>query len=178
MNILIVRHGQTDYNKERKLQGWTDNPLNENGKQQALRTKMKLEKEPIDIILCSPLTRAKQTAAIINANRKIPTIYDDRLRERDFGEFEGIAIADFKPYEVWSYKQDKQYEKAESTKDFLNRIYEFLEEIQKEYKGKNILIVAHAGVSIAISCYFEGIPEDDKLVDIRLKNGEYKKYTI
>lgn len=178
MNIIIARHGQTDFNLERKLQGLTDNKLNETGKEQALITKEKLKDEKIDLIICSPLIRAKETAQIINEDRKIDIIYDDRLMERNFGELEGTYIKDFNPYEFWSYKLNKQYERAERNNDFFKKIYNFLDEIKTKYCKKNILLVAHAGVSIAVKCYFEGIPEDDKLVDIRLKNCEFAKYEL
>lgn len=53
-----------------------------------------------------------------------------------------------------------------------------MDEIKEKYKNKNILIVAHAGISVAVECYFNGIPKDDKLVEIRLKNCEYRKYEM
>ena len=71
MKLIIVRHGQTNFNLERKLQGVTDNELNDNGKNQAEQTKEKLENETFDLILCSPLIRARQTADIINKERKV-----------------------------------------------------------------------------------------------------------
>jgi len=178
MNILIVRHGQTDVNLERILQGLTDNPLNDTGREQAQIAKQKLEDEPIDLMICSPLVRARETADIINKGRNIKIIYDDRIVERDFGEFEGDYIKNHDMCEFWSYKANKKYEKAENIKEFFNKIYSFLDDIKEKYKGKNILLVAHSGVSIAVKCYFEGIPEDDKLIEIRLKNCEIAKYEV
>ncbi len=178
MNIIIVRHGQTDFNLERKLQGITDNKLNETGKEQALITKEKLKNEEIDLIICSPLIRAKETANIINEGRNLKIIYDDRLIERDFGEFEGEYIKNYNVDEFWSYNTNKEYKKAENIRVFLKRIYNFLDDIKEKYKEKNILLVAHAGVSVAVKCYFDGIPKDDKLVEIRLKNCEFAKYEL
>lgn len=178
MNIIIVRHGQTDFNLERKLQGVTDNKLNETGKEQALVTKEKLKDEEIDLIICSPLIRAKQTADIINKERNLKIIYDDRLIERNFGEYEGEYIKNYNVDEFWSYNTNKEYQEAENIRAFLKRVYEFLDDIKETYKGKNILLVAHAGVSVAVKCYFDGIPKDDKLVEIRLKNCEFAKYEV
>lgn len=178
MNIIIVRHGQTDFNLERKLQGVTDNKLNETGKEQARITKDKLKDEKIDLIICSPLIRARETADIINEERKLEIIYDDRLIERDFGEYEGEYIKNYNVDEFWSYNENKEYEKAENIRVFLKRVHEFLKDIEERYKDKNILLVAHAGVSVAIKCYYNGIPEDDKLVNIRLKNCEFAKFEI
>ena len=178
MKLIIVRHGQTNFNLERKLQGVTDNELNDNGKNQAEQTKEKLENETFDLILCSPLIRARQTADIINKERKVKIIYDERLIERDFGEFEGKYIKEYNVDEFWSYLQNKKYQKVENIREFLDRVYSFLDEIKEKYKNKNILIVAHAGISVAVECYFNGIPKDDKLVEIRLKNCEYRKYEM
>ena len=66
-------------------------PLNERGKQQAHETKLNLKNINFDIIICSPLIRAKQTAEIINSDRNLTIIFDDRLRERNYGEFEGTS---------------------------------------------------------------------------------------
>ena len=90
--LLFTRHGQTEWNVLGKVQGRADIGLNEKGKQQAEETRKTLENEKIDLIICSPLLRAKQTAEIINKNRNIPIIYDDDIIERDFGEFEGIKL--------------------------------------------------------------------------------------
>lgn len=75
---------------EGKVQGRADIELNEKGLEQAIQTSKILAKEEIDLIICSPLKRTKQTADIININRNIPIIYDDSIIERDFGEFEGL----------------------------------------------------------------------------------------
>ena len=93
--IYVTRHGQTNWNLEKKVMGRCDEPLNDKGKSQALETKNKLLDVGIDLIICSPLLRTKQTAEIINGNRNIPVIYDDRIIERDFGEFEGMQVDNF-----------------------------------------------------------------------------------
>ena len=90
MNLYVVRHGQTDWNINHMILGKTDIELNEKGKKQAEEVSKKLEKEKIDLIISSPLKRTKQTAEIINKNKNIPIIYDSRIQERNFGEFEGL----------------------------------------------------------------------------------------
>lgn len=91
MNLYVVRHGQTEWNIMKKMQGSVDIPLNEKGIEQAYITKKNLENISIDIIFCSPLKRAMQTAEVINQDRNLEIIYDERLRERNYGEFEGGA---------------------------------------------------------------------------------------
>ena len=94
MNIYVVRHGQTDWNKENKLQGNTDIELNDNGRKQALDLKGELKNIDYDIIISSPLKRAIQTAELINNNK--PIIIEDNLRERSFGDFERDGISRFR----------------------------------------------------------------------------------
>ena len=176
MEILLTRHGQTEWNVLGKVQGRADIELNEKGIQQAEETGKVLKEEKIDLIICSPLKRAKQTAEIINKNRNIPIIYDENVIERDFGEFEGLNKKEFDFEGYWSYKQNNNYEKAENIQEFFNRVYNFLDKIKNEYKDKRILIVAHGGISIPVNCYFNGIPEDDNLLKLVLGNCEVAKY--
>lgn len=176
MEILLTRHGQTEWNVEGKVQGRVDIVLNENGIKQAIETSKKLENEEIDLIICSPLNRTKQTAEIIKGNKNIPIICDNGLIERDFGEFEGLNKANFDFEGFWSYKNNYKYEKAENIEEFFNRIYNFLDRIKIEYSDKKILLVAHGGVSIPVNCYFNGIPDDDNLLKLVLGNCEVIKY--
>ena len=77
------------------------------------------------------------------------------------------------------YQLDKtQYEKAESIHTLFKRVHSFLDEINETYKNKTILLVTHEGVSKAIYCYFNGVPEDGNLLDLGLKNCEVKKYIL
>lgn len=76
MKIYFVRHGQTEWNLKKRIQGRADKPLNEQGKQQAIETRQNLISKDIDLIICSPLLRAVETAEIINKDRNIPILYD------------------------------------------------------------------------------------------------------
>ena len=89
MEIYIVRHGQTMWNKEKRLQGSVDIELNENGKELAVITGKNLMDTHIDMIYSSPLKRAHETAKLIRGDRDIKIITDDRLRELNFGSMEG-----------------------------------------------------------------------------------------
>ena len=177
MEILLTRHGQTEWNLLKKVQGKADIELNEKGIEQAETIRVSLKEERIDLILCSPLKRAIQTAEIINQGRNIRMIIDERLSERDFGEFEGMSNTDFDFNAFWSYKQNLKYDKAENIKDFFRRVYKFLDSIKNEYAGKRILIVAHGGISIPVKCYFKGIPNVETLLPLGLKNCEIAKYS-
>lgn len=176
MEILLTRHGQTEWNLLKKVQGKADIELNEQGIQQAEMTRDFLKDEKIDLILCSPLKRAIQTAEIINQNRDIKMIIDERISERDFGEFEGMPTTNFDYNAFWSYNQNLEYDEAENIRRFFKRIYQFLDSIQARYEGKRILIVAHGGVSIPVRCYFEGIPNLETLLPLCLGNCEIARY--
>ena len=171
MSILLTRHGQTDWNVQKKVMGRCDEPLNEKGKEQAIETSDNLKDTDIDLIICSPLKRAKQTAEIIDKGRNIPIIYDDRIIERDFGEFEGKETKDFDFHGYWNYYKNDKYEQAENIQEFFKRIYVFLDDVTEKYKDKNILIVAHGGVSIPVACYFKKEIPEGSLVEAGLVLG-------
>lgn len=176
MSIYITRHGQTNWNIERRFQGRTDNKLNEKGIEQAHEVAEKLDTEPIDLIICSPLIRAKQTAEIINEKRGIPILFDENLLERDYGVLEGFYLKDYDFKSIWNYDNSQIYNSGESVKDLFKRVHDFLNKLKNEYPNKNILLVAHGGISIAVNCYFNGIPEDGELLKTGLANCEYAKY--
>ncbi len=176
MSVYITRHGQTNWNIERRFQGRTDNELNENGIKQAHEVAEKLDNVPIDIIICSPLIRAKQTAEIINEKRGIPILFDENLLERDYGVLEGFYLKDYDFKSIWNYDNSQIYNSGESVKDLFKRVHDFLNKLKNEYPNKNILLVAHGGISIAVNCYFNGIPEDGELLKTGLANCEYAKY--
>ena len=177
MKILVTRHGQTDWNVEKRIQGRTDVDLNNKGIEQAYQTKEKLKNENINLIICSPLKRAKQTADIINIDRNIPIIYDDRLIEICYGENEGKLHDEFDYDGFWSIINTHEYKDAENVNEFIRRIYDFLEDIKK-YPEENILIVTHNGVCRAINIYFNGIPEDKDIINLGIKNCEVINYNI
>lgn len=178
MKIFLVRHGQTDWNVQHKVQGKADIDLNNTGIAQASETSQKLINTQIDLVICSPLKRAMQTAQIINKGRNIPIIYDERISERDFGEMEGKRQEEFDFKGFWSYQKNIKYESAENIQDFFNRIYAFIDDITTKYSNMNILLVNHGGVSIPVDCYFNGIPKDDDLLKLVAKNAEIKEYNI
>ncbi len=177
MKILVTRHGQTDWNVEKRIQGRTDIELNNKGIEQAYQTKENLENEKIDLIICSPLKRAKQTADIINKDRNIPIIYDERLLEICYGENEGRLHDDFDYDGFWSIVNTHEYKDAENVNKFIQRVHDFLNDL-KNRKEENILIVTHNGVCRAINIYFNGIPEDKNIINLGIKNCEVVKYNF
>lgn len=179
MKIYAVRHGETNWNVLGKMQGSVDNELNEIGVEQARKTMEKLKDEKIDLIICSPLKRTIQTADIINERKNIPIIYDERIKERNGGEFEGKTIQEYNYADYSSYEKNLTFKKAEKVRDFFNRVYGFMDDITSKYKDKNVLIVTHAGVIKPITFYFSKEKITDKAIEeIYPKNCEITKWEI
>ena len=173
MKIYIVRHGQVPHNALKQY-NTTDEDLTDLGIKQAEELRDKIKDMKFDVIICSPLNRAKHTAEIININNKI--IYDDRIRERSCGDLSVKSLEVTNREEYWNYNTTIKYGTSENIKLFFDRVYNFLDELKtKDYE--RVLIVAHSGVSKAFNGYFEGI-KDGKFLNRGLKNCEIKEYEL
>ena len=151
--VYFVRHGQTVWNVENKICGATDIELTELGHRQAVETGEKILAEGIqaDEILYSPLVRAAETARHISEITKIPRRMEPRLREQNFGKWEGTSRhgAEFQ-----KAKEDFccRYDGGESMLQLAQRVYDLLDEIKAE--EKTYILVAHNGISRVIQSYF------------------------
>lgn len=149
MTITVLRHGETDYNNQGKFHGITDIELNESGTSQAQDAKVKLTSK-FDVIICSPLNRARQTADIVNEELGLEIIENDLLKERNFGNLEGLTweefVANF-PNEASKNNPDFQenLENGETIHEVENRIQQFIDWL-KTTDYNNVLIVTHAGI--------------------------------
>lgn len=159
-SLYIIRHGRTDWNDLRMLQGKTDIPLNEDGRRMAAEAAKEYAEIPFDICFCSPLVRAKETAEILLRGRDVPVEYDDRLMEMSFGVYEGVKssfdIPDCPVNEFFFHPEsyDNPVEGGESTRDLMERTGSFLRE--KVYprleRGEDVLIVGHGAMNSSIVC--------------------------
>ena len=140
--IYLIRHGQTDWNMERKIQGQTDIPLNINGKHQAEGVAEEITNLKIDRIISSDLSRAKETAEIINKKIGTKITFDERIREVDYGDFEGKFIENIKDEEWILFNQNPEKKNGESRKHVYDRVKNFLKEIKDD---ENVLVVTHSG---------------------------------
>lgn len=173
MKIYIVRHGQVPHNALHQY-NTVDEDLNELGVNQAVELGKKIKDIHFDIVISSPLARAKHTAEIITNNGEI--FFDDRIKERNCGSLSGQPLEVTNREEYWNYYSTIQYGTSENIQEFFKRVYDFLDELKtKDYES--ILIVAHSGVSKAFSGYFEGI-QDGKFLNRGLKNCEIKEYEV
>ena len=173
--LYVVRHGQTDWNVARKIQGKTDIPLNENGLEQANVVKEMLKDINFTNVFSSPLSRAKITAEII-CDSKVSVFTDERISERCMGKYEGMEPHSMDLEDFWDYSKNVNADNVEPVKDLINRVHNFLEEKKECYENDDALIVTHGGVYPAILSYFEGIPNDNKMLRKRIKNCEVVRF--
>lgn len=179
MNLYIVRHGETDYNKMGLMQGMSNIPLNSKGKYQALEVREKLNDVDIDLVIISPLVRAKETASIIMGKRSVKTITDSRIIERKMGVLEGKDRSLYDAKKYWNYKLNyHNSDNVERLSDLFLRTKLFLDDIKNKYPDKNILVVSHAATIRALHFNIVGFNEDDNLLKFSVENCCILKYNI
>lgn len=163
MSVLLARHGETDWNTAKRIQGTTDIPLNDNGLKQAQLLYQSLAGEKVNVsrIYCSRQKRALKTAETVSAYYKVPVQVIHGLEEMNFGIFEGHTweeIAALYPDELDQWQSDKRYHRVpdgESCQDLLERLFLAFEQIAGETEaatsaGDDILIITHGMVILSL----------------------------
>lgn len=201
MKIYFVRHGETDWNKERKIQGQVDIPLNEFGRHLARETAKGLRDVPFDVCFTSPLGRARETAQIILQGRDVPILEDKRILEMNFGVLEGKCCSK----EGWDVPDSFQmffddavhYQAPEGGEDFQavrKRTGDFLNWLfaQEQYRDSTVLVTTHGaamagllnnlkkkplaeywGVGVHKNCGVTEVDVTDGRIDIISENKVY-----
>ena len=169
MKIYLVRHGETDWNKARRVQGHSDIPLNEYGRYLAEETAKGLKDVPFDVAYTSPLLRARETAELILAGRDIPIIDEEGIKELGFGEYEGMCISGIhKAPETEEFNRfftdTAEYvpaEGAETVQELLERTGAFMERLYREpeLQDKTILLSSHGAAMTALLNNIKGRTE-------------------
>ena len=177
MNLYVVRHGETVWNKENKVQGITDIELSEKGRKDAYKLQGLVKSLNIDIVISSPLIRAKETAKIL-VDSTLPINTDDRIKERDWGFNEGANINEVDRVDCWDVVLNTSVQYIEPLQDFMYRVSSFLEDIKVRYKDKNVLVVTHSAVVRAIHYLLNKIPEDGDLTKINIPNLRIIEYKM
>ena len=168
--IYAVRHGETEWNAINKILGRTDIPLNNKGMEQGRTTACSFRGLKADVILCSPLARARQTADFIAREMGMDYTIDNRLIEQDFGIFEGRARDD-KEYQNMKREYFVRYPGGESYFDMASRVYPLIRELE----GKDVILVTHGEICRIIRSYFEDMGNEE-FVSFIQENCEVKKY--
>lgn len=182
-NLLIVRHGETDFNKEDRYAGSTDIDLNERGIQQAYDIAKESEKFKIDLIITSPLKRCRSMAEIIKNNVQKPLLITDAFQERSLGVFEGLTREEAKSRhpDLWAKNITRIFNDAptggETIQDVEQRVFSGLEKIKLMEGYHNFLIVTHAFVGKIIHKYFYPMTEAE-FFEYKLENAQIIKYEL
>jgi 2,3-bisphosphoglycerate-dependent phosphoglycerate mutase len=142
--ILLARHGETDWNLERRFQGWADPPLNETGRAQARALAEQLRDTPFDAVYSSDLKRAHETAEILAVSHGVPVVADQGLREIDVGPLQGLTWTEV--HERWG--DDRPH--GETREQHHARVRGAVERIARDHAGQRILIVTHGGTMRAL----------------------------
>lgn len=190
--IYLVRHGETNWNKESRIQGHTDIPLNAKGEEQALALKEKLDKIDFALALSSDLCRAQKTAEILLQSRSIKMITTPDLRERFYGIWEGkFSTECISEYKKWynhhhdafmalpkeEYMSTKWCESVETSLSIYKRFKDCIDLHASNYVGSSILVATHGNVLSSVLHYLDFIPgrtwkvNNCALVILRFENG-------
>ncbi len=141
--ILLVRHGETDWDVERRVQGHSDRPLNATGVAQAAALVEELAGENIEAVYSSDLARALDTATGVAVARGLQVTVLTELRERDFGSWEGLTDTEIQ--ERFPEAQSEPWGDAETAEEVSERVLAALHRIAADHPGGQVLVVTHGG---------------------------------
>jgi broad specificity phosphatase PhoE len=177
-HLYLVRHGETDWNAEKRIQGSIERSLNEQGKAQAEQTGKTLSQIGASVIYSSPQIRAKETAEIIGKHFPHTLHFHAQLREGEYGSAEGMTRDEFQSYYRRALDQKKSLPKEEKLKfkivpdgessfELASRLHPALLEIAQKHVGEKIIVVTHGFAMRALIAYVSTIDEED----ISISNG-------
>jgi probable phosphoglycerate mutase len=147
--LLLVRHGETDWNREARWQGHSNTSLNARGREQAQELADELN-EQIDVVYSSDLARARETAEIVARRLGLDVRLDPRLRERGFGSWEGLTRSEIEERDAeglarWRAGEGPGAHDAEQFDAFAERMRGFLQDVLDRHPGESVLVIAHGG---------------------------------
>ena len=192
MKLFFVRHGETDWNLARRVQGHSDIPLNEYGRYLARETAKGLKDVPFDLAYTSPLIRARETAELILEGRNIPIMDDENIKELGFGIYEGMCISgEHKAPQTDEFNKfftDTEHyipaPGAESVQELLERTGKFLQELYRDrgIQDKTILISSHGAAITGLlnnikgrldvaQFWKEGVPANCAVTIVEVEDG-------
>ena len=168
--LLLARHGETDWNRELRIQGSSDIPLNELGREQARTLAEELKDVELDAIYASDLSRARETADAVAATHGLEIRLDPRLRERSFGSWEGLTREDID-------LRPEQHHDGETDDEVRERVLEGIQAIADAHPGEQVLVVSHGGALNALWHHALGVRIERwgncALYKLAVREGEY-----
>jgi probable phosphoglycerate mutase len=166
--LLLVRHGETDWNAEGKLQGHTDRPLNDYGRRQAQALADRLAGESIDAVYASDLSRARETAEILGAKLGLPVLVDPDLREKNWGNWEGLTSDERLHIEF----------EGETSEAHRDRTLGAVQRIVERHPGGRIVVVTHGGslrrIQAAVSGFALPVLENCAVWGLAHEDGTFR----
>ncbi len=154
--LILIRHGETDWNRELRFQGQVDVPLNAVGHEQARRLGVRLADQAAQLLVCSDLTRTQQTALPISQQSLHPlnsnTVLNAALREQNFGVIDGMRVNDIQTRhpEAWAqwikFHPDFAFDGGESTRQFHARVMAAVRQLALAHGRQTLVVVTHGGV--------------------------------
>ena len=161
MQLMLIRHGETDWNSTGRYLGQTDVPLNHRGKGQARDVSLRVKEFKPDYLYSSDLQRAQETARVLETNLSLPVQTDRRLREIDFGYWEGKTYHELSPEDKkvsndwFSEPETVRLPGGEAFSTFKNRVLAFSKELLLTHQGEKVVVVTHGGpIRVLITHYF------------------------
>ena len=162
--VILIRHGETDWNVQGRFQGHIDVPLNALGRRQAERMAERLAQERVDVFYCSDLLRTRQTAAPAARKLAIAAAPDAGLREQHFGVLEGLSFDEVQALhpqllaEWLRHDPDYTLPEGESVRAFHTRVLAAVQAIAERHAGQTLAIVTHGGVLDMVYRTVHGLP--------------------
>jgi broad specificity phosphatase PhoE len=158
--LILVRHGETDWNAQNRWQGHSDTALNDAGRAQASRLAKGLDRA--DALYSSDLARARETAEILAATSGLEVRLDERLRERGFGSWEGLTTEEIESsypgeQERWRAGIGAGAHDAESFEAFAARVGSFVDDVGRGHVDETVLVVAHGGTIRVVHALAAGL---------------------
>jgi broad specificity phosphatase PhoE len=159
--LLLVRHGETDWNRDGRWQGGSDTSLNDLGRGQAQALAQELDGD-IGLVYSSDLSRARETAEIIAASLGLEIRFDPRLRERGFGSWEGLTTSEIEErfadsHRRWLAGEGAGADDAETFEDFFARVNGFLADVLRLHPDEEVLVISHGGAIRVIHALATGL---------------------
>jgi alpha-ribazole phosphatase/probable phosphoglycerate mutase len=171
--ILLVRHGETDWNVDRRVQGHSDTPLNDTGRAQASALGRELAEEEIDAVYSSDLVRAHETARLVADPRRLAVTAIRDLRERHFGTWEGLT--DEEIFTRFPEAREGPFGDGETREEMTERVLAALHRIAETHPDSRVLVVSHGGPLRAVlgHCGIDGVGriENCHVVRVAIVNG-------
>lgn len=150
--LILIRHGETDWNRELRFQGQIDVPLNDIGFEQARRVAERLAGESVQQLVSSDLLRTRQTAELPSVRLGLDLVHDAGLREQAFGVVDGMRVGDIQQQfpQEWTrfseFDADYAFDGGESTRSFHTRVMAALQRLAASREGQRLVVVTHGGV--------------------------------